>query len=278
MAENRTAKKTAAKPKKSVGTDTLPEVGRIITEAEAEAIKAQAEAIKEMNLWQRISGVRGELKRIDYDKTVGEEGDRFSYPVATAQAVRAALRPLMAKYGLVDYIALVEMAEADTGVMRGSTAKRKLIQYQGHYLYTITNADIPEQTLSFPVLGYGDDAGDKGPGKSSTYAMKTGQKVLFQIDIGKPDDDEDRPQGDEPEGPPTISAEQIQELLLQADEYYGDDAPDVLQRMCDGAFAGYDVPAVKDIPAELFQSAKNLLKNQAIRDRKIEGEVAPDAV
>ena len=220
-----------------------------------------------LSLSQRISGLRSEIRAIAHDKTIDGQ-----YSVTTHEAIRAVLRPLMVRYGLIDWVSLESYEVVDTGVVRG-TAKRSLMQYRGTYTYTITNIDRlhTEACISFKVSGFGDDAGDKGPGKSSTYALKTAQKVIFLIGVKGEDGEEDRIE-DQAVSTVPVSPEQVNEILFKADEYYGDDAKDVLKRMYEGAFAGFNVKAVQDIPKELYQQALNLLKNQAVRDGRIEAD------
>ena len=248
--------------------------------------------LSDMNLWQRISGVRSQIERIEYDRTIGE-GDN-AYQVASHEAIRSVLRPLMAHFGLVDWVDLLAMELWDTGVERGKYAKRKVFQHRGTHIYHIKSTDRTVKDLqaegsaiilaasnfiyeehSFKVIGYGDDAGDKGPGKAATYALKTAQKIMFLISTGD-DDEEGRPseagEHDAPAGAATLTPEQLDQLIFQCDEYYGDDSAKRLKDMCENIF---HVEAVKKIPRENFQQALNILKNQAIRDGKIESEREP---
>lgn len=243
------SKRTADEPE-SVSSDTPPEID-----------------LSSLSLSQRISGLRSEIGAIAHDKTIDGQ-----YSVTTHEAIRAVLRPLMVRYGLIDWVSLDTFKVFDTGVVRG-TAKRALMQFRGKYTYYITDIDrLPSEAfISFKVSGFGDDAGDKGPGKASTYALKTAQKIIFLIGVKGEDGEEDRIE-DQAVSTVPISPEQVNEILFQADEYYGDDAKEVLKRMCEGAFAGYNVKAIHDIPKELYQQALNLLKNQAIRDGKIEAD------
>jgi len=223
-----------------------------------------------MSLSQRISGLRSEIRAIAHDKTIDGQ-----YSVTTHEAIRAVLRPLMVRYGLIDWLSLESYEVVDTGVVRGK-ANRALMQYRGLYTYSIVSArpdpdDEKHFGISFKVSGFGDDSGDKGPGKASTYALKAGQKIIFLIGVKGEDGEEDRIE-DQALSTVPVTPEQVNEILFRADEYYGDDAKDVLKRMYEGASAGYDVKAVQDIPKELYQSALNLLKNQAVRDGKIEAD------
>ena len=130
-----------------------------------------------------------------------------------------------------------------------------------------------EEIISFRVVGYGDDAGDKGPGKASTYALKTAQKIIFQI--GTDDDEEGRGFDDISASKAGLKPDELEQLLFQADEYFGADKDDKLMALCSQIF---HVEAVAQIPSEMFQPAMNLLKNQAIREGRIEGTLKKDDV
>jgi hypothetical protein len=241
------------------------------TTAELAVVAKELAAVKNiqaMNLWQKISAVRDEITTVRHNKTVGD--GKFAYDVTTHEAIRELLRPLMAKYHLVDFIRLNEMVEADTGLMRGGNdSKRKLIQYKGNYTYVIVDADTTGSLLNIEnVLGYGEDAGDKGPGKSNTYALKQAQKTLFLISTGD-DGEEDRlPDGhtDTQQELERISPEQVEQIIYTADKYFKGDSEARLRSMCDKAFASYNVSNVTQIPAPLFDQAMRLLKRQAVRD------------
>ena len=207
------------------------------------------------------------MKGIATDKTIDGQ-----YDVTTHKAIIPVLRPLMVVYGLIDWMNAIDSQISDTGVTRGN-ANRALMQTRGYYTYTVANIDKMEEQINFNVYGYGDDAGDKAPGKASTYALKTAQKIIFQI--GTDDDEEGRGGDDTHASKVGLTPQQLEELLFQADEYFGDDAPDKLMAMCSQIF---HVEATAQIPNTMFQPAMKLLKNQAIRDGKIDGELKKDDV
>ena len=220
--------------------------------------KKTAPAKQGLNVWQRVSAVRGDIKAVEKDKQVGT-GD-FAYMVTTHDAIKAELRPLMAKHGLVDYIIEQTYDRVETGVMRGSEAgKRALISHQGVYTYRCVNIDDPKDSIQFPVRGDGEDTSDKGIGKSHTYALKSGQKILFQI--GTDSSEEERIPDEEitsQEATP-VSDEQIDQMMELADELFDKEANEVLSLMATKLFA---VDNITLIPATQFPFAIKNLKQK----------------
>lgn len=216
-------------------------------------------AAKTLNVWQRVSAVRGEIQAVAKDKTVGT--GNFAYDVATHDAIKAELRPLMAKHGLVDYIIEESYERVKTGVERGGDAgKRPLLSHQGIYNYRCVNVDDPDDVIEFRVRGDGEDTGDKGTGKSNTYALKAGQKILFQI--GTDAQEEERIPDEEltaQEAVP-VSEEQIDQMMELADELFGKEANEVLSLMASKLFA---VDNITQIPAQQFPFAIKNLKQKA---------------
>lgn len=240
-------------------------------QASATKAKQQTEpvATKDMNLWQRINAVRAEVGSVAHDKQVGEGS--YAYDVTTHQAILKRLRPLMAKHGLVDYISLGTIELVDTGMRRGKQ-QRILFQHRAWYDYVVVNADDPSERHTFPVIGYADDSEDKGPGKVNTYALKYGQKILFQI--GTSDDEEEARISQDQLAVATVGPEQLEELLLFADECYGDDAGEKIAGMCNKVL---HIEKIADLPAAHFDATMKILRKQAIRDGKIETTENDDA-
>jgi len=213
-------------------------------------------------LFARINAVRAEITTVGHDKEVGE--GQYAYSVATFHAINKMLRPLMAKHGLVDFLRPKQIEVVDTGVKRGGTVKRPLFQLRGEFEYVVCNADKADETLVTEVSGWGEDAGDKGPGKCRTYAFKMGRKEVFSISSGD-EGEEDRADAsnqDMPAETDWIHPENLDDLLHHADELFGVDAEQQLEAMCEKIFR---VNTVADIPNGQFERAKNLLTNKAKR-------------
>ncbi len=227
--------------------------------------------IEDLNLWQRISAVRDECTAVAKAKTVGV-GD-YSYKVATHEDVNNMLKPLLVKYGLVDFLSLTEREIVDTTKRQGQK-QLPVMNYRGRYEYTVINIDDASQSATIKVEGHGEDAGDKGPGKATTYAFKTGRAKMFSITTGE--DEEGRISDDQlviPTAEP-ITNEQFDILFQMIDEYWGDDAEKFLERFGSHILdATYGVKALIEVPRIHFEHCKKQIHNQAKREGKVEEEL-----
>lgn len=215
-----------------------------------------------MNLHQRINAVRADCTAVAKNKQVGTGS--YAYDVATHEDVNNMLKPLLIKYGLIDDVSLWKRKIVDTGKRQGKN-QNPVIRYEGRYRYTVTNIDTPEQQISIFVEGHGEDAGDKAPGKATTYAFKTGRAKMFSITTGE--DEEGRISDDQLVNADNVplEPEHLDALLHLADELFGDDADEKVQAMCEKIF---NVEKVSMIPHKFSEQAQNLLKNQAKRESK----------
>lgn len=220
----------------------------------------------ERNLWERINAVREEVPTIGKDKTVGVGG--ASYNVATHEAIKKVLRPLMAKHGLIDWIEEIGYERFGTGVTYGSS-RRELVQHRGHYNYCIRCIREDSDVLRFPVRGDGEDTGDKGPGKASTYALKTGQRIVFLLSADDADEEGRIP--DEAVVPHVemITPEHIDEIVRLADDLFGDRMDSVIERMLSKVF---EVESLKDLADAHHKHALGLLRNQHKREQETSDE------
>lgn len=230
--------------------------------------------IGELSLTQRVAAVRAEVPAIEHDKWVGnykdgkpDPDDRYGYWVTTHQAVNKVIAPLLTKYRLIDYVSEICGDNVDTGRTVGRN-NVPMLQYRARFTYYVQNADKAHEMLTIEVSGFGDDTGDKGPGKATTYALKTGRAKVFSFTTG--DDEEGRPADQKAAPKPTISDEEFDALLQLVDAYYGDDQEAFLQRFGENILDRvFEVHALSKIPEGHFEQAKKLIENQAKREGKV---------
>jgi len=235
---------------------------------------ASSKVTKLPNLWQRINAVRAEMTPVSKDQTIGE--GNFAYEVTTHEAVNAVLRPLMAKHGLVDYLDPIEVEIVDTGIKYGKPEKaRPLYQHRGRYHYVVVNCDDPEDLLSIIVTGWGEDAGDKGPGKASTYAFKAGRVKLFSMSAGDGEESRIREENIRPPEYERLTPRDIDEILVLADELFAEKADYAIKQMVEKVF---NKTHLADIPADQLKVALTRLKNTAKRETKIAEDAARSPV
>lgn len=145
-----------------------------------------------------ITSVMAEIKSIEKNSLVGA-GTASAYKGVSDVDVKAALKPLMAKYGL----AVVPLSiNSDTKVEKWVEdtkygAKNKLQVFQivkTTYLLTHTSGEW----IKFSGEGHGIDSGDKAAGKATTYALKYALLYLFMVPVGDIDDADGQHNDDRP--------------------------------------------------------------------------------
>lgn len=125
------------------------------------------------NIFQRVLGVMSDL---DYIQK-GPKSVNGQYRYASHDQVTSALHPLFVKHGLV------AIPSVEESMQDGNRTTVKL-------LTTFVNADNPTDSFTTRSLGYGVDAGDKGPGKAVSYAFKMACLKVFCLATGDdPDND-----------------------------------------------------------------------------------------
>jgi len=242
------------KPTEAEGADKSPEEEQELDQEEAGFICPKFDGGQGASFWQRVIWVRSNLPtNIRKDKKVGNQ-----YKVLTHEQINGFLLLLLCEARLVDWVELFESELIPSGVEQANG--RPIVFHHGRYTYFVQNAESADQNYCFPVEGIGEDAGDKGPGKASTYALKTGRKGFFSIAAG--DDEEGRPddakQGiGKPKAAP-LSPEHLDELLKVADELFGDDSSKAIANLCKSP--GFMASEVSQIPDKFFNSAVKLLQ------------------
>ncbi len=203
--------------------------------------------------WPRVLWVRSNLPgTIKKDKDVGP------YRVTSHEYINTFLLPLLNEAGLVDWVNLLESERLDTGLVQG-TSERPVIHHHGRYNYHVQNIAEREEGFGIKVEGIGEDTGDKGPGKASTYALKQGRKVFFSIAAG--DAEEDRPDDAQEKisrpKPAPMSPVHLDEILKLIDDFGGEDSVKAMENLCKSqAFKGSEVA---EIPDKFFESCITLL-------------------
>lgn len=125
----------------------------------------------QLNIFQRILGIMSELDYIQKGpKTVNGQ-----YRYASHDQVTAAIHPLLVKYGVA------AIPTVEESVQEGNRTVIKL-------LTSFINVDSPTDQFTTRSLGYGIDAGDKGPGKAVSYAFKMACLKTFCLETGEDPD------------------------------------------------------------------------------------------
>lgn len=127
-----------------------------------------------MNVFQRMHAVMKEIGYISKDRLVNGE-----YYAVTEEAVTSALRPALAKYGLL--IFPVDHKHRQTDENAGGITNRFTTL---DVTYRIQNIDDPKDYVEVVSTGTAVDMQDKGIGKAMTYAYKYMALRTFAIETG----------------------------------------------------------------------------------------------
>ena len=170
------------------------------------------------NIYQRIIAIMAE---VDYIQK-GEKKAGNIYKYVSHDAVSEKLHPYLVKHGVAVIPSVKSMTRDGNMTIACVTMK-------------FVNIDNPEDFFISEGYGYGIDSGDKGPGKSISYATKYIMLKTFVLETGDdPDHEQDavhipdpkpveKPKEPIPSSPPSppklITHEQHMQLLEELEEY-----------------------------------------------------------
>lgn len=155
-------------------------------EQSKDAVKNLAAALRtSLNIYQRINEVRKTNAYIKKEKTVDGK-----YKVVTHDQITAELRGDLIAQGIVIEPYLVEHRVVQDTLMFMGQHKNPIIRLEGVVDVFFVNIDEPKDRACVRVPAHALDAGDKGPGKLVSYAVKMAALKLFSIETGE--DDEER--------------------------------------------------------------------------------------
>lgn len=214
------------------------------------------------NLYQRMNAVRSAVGKIVKDAEVTDRDGKVIYTAVKHDTVTSTIREALLTYGVMTTISLESSESVSQSVKWGA---REVMQYRGTYAITFINADDSADQFTVRSEGYADDAGDKGPGKAESYAVKYCYLKHFLMVTGV--DDEDR-----------IPDDALSELTIgdidklahglhaEAVELFGDaQADDVLDALAKRR-AHIESGDYREIPAKDYKLCLKSLQEKARQD------------
>lgn len=197
-------------------------------------------------LYAALAKAQGDIAAAE----ASQENTHFDYRYANLQDCLDACRKPLSESEL----AVIQLPTIDDGVVYMRTIL-------GH-----SSGQSIEQTMTMKP----EKDGPQAIGSVITYLRR--YMLCAIVGIGQQDDDANLATAD-PDDYERLTPEQIDEILVLADKHFGKDADAKVNRMLDKAF---QVTAVGDIPATHFDSAINLLNNQAKREKAQAKKPKPD--
>ena len=172
-----------------------------------------------------------------------KSGGTYGYSYATLASVMNAVRGPLAENGL----SIIQLT-ADPG--EGKLGIRTILAHESGQSITDVITMAPDSWTPQAV------------GSCRSYMRRYAVLAICGI-AGAIDDDAEAASTVDPDEYERISKTQVDEILVLADKLFKKSADAVVERMLSKVF---ELSAVKDIPAELFDQAKTLLENQAKRE------------
>lgn len=139
---------------------------------------------RELNLFQKLAAITGEVGIIKKDGTNTEQ----HYSFIEYAAVAGRLRDLFADYGIVivPYMAKASnQTRTEFSSRNGAKGTAVLIDFT----FVVYNADKPEEKISVTWVGEAADYGDKATNKAATAALK--YYLMRQFNISEKGEDPD---------------------------------------------------------------------------------------
>jgi hypothetical protein len=138
--------------------------------------------IAELNLYQKLSAITGEIGSIAKGGTNNEQ----KYSFIEYAAVAGALRTLFSKYHVM---VIPNMGKREAVEFTSSYGKRG-VNVTIEFVFTFVNSDKPDDRMEIHWVGEAADYGDKGTNKAATAALKYCLMRTFNVSE-KGDEDPD---------------------------------------------------------------------------------------
>lgn len=207
--------------------------------AEARAVQA----IKKLNVYQRINEVRKKVWYVRKDKDVSTGGSG-NYKATTHDAVTALVRNHLIEHGVLIVPRLINSSMTEVGKTKGGTP---IFRYAGRFEVDFVNCDEPDDRIVYPTEAHANDSGDKAPGKAVSYATKYAILKLFNIETGENEEGRVEPYG----GIEKVSEEQVAELEALITEVGAN--RNAFLKVC-------KVEKLEDLPASKYEGAVQKLE------------------
>lgn len=142
--------------------------------------------VESKNIYQRVNAVLEEGKALEKNGKM-EGGKSGNYSFHKTDDVLAMLRPLLVSHG-IHFGYTVKDHTLEVAMIDGKYGKRTERQTVKKICCVLVNVDDPNDKITGIEYGYGLDGQDKGPGKATSYAIKTWLLNTFKL-RGQPDED-----------------------------------------------------------------------------------------
>lgn len=151
-------------------------------------INEEATIEKPMNIYQKMSAITSELKKVAKNSSVGV--GKSSYKAVGEADILEAVKPIEEKYRVYSFP--YRRSIEDSGVMESEKIdyntkqplKTKQLFMRIQTIYRFVNMDNTDEFIDIFTYGDGVDSQDKAPGKAMTYADKYALMKAYKIITG----------------------------------------------------------------------------------------------
>ena len=169
--------------------------------------------VKEMNIYEKMSAITGEIGVVEKNLNV-KVNSNSSYKAVSERDVLDAVKPIEQKYRVYSYPANRKMVDCDVLTKEteynGTITRTNTLFMRVETVYRFVNIDKPDEFIETTVYGDGLDTGDKASGKAMTYADKYALMKAYKLSTGDDPDKEASPEhGYEKKAEPKATTKQI---------------------------------------------------------------------
>ena len=148
------------------------------------------EAIKELNIFQRMAQATSEIETVAKNLAV-QVTKTSSYKAVGEKDILDAVKPIESKYGIYSFPVSRKIIESGIQERETQYGVNKQLFMRLEVVYRFVNIDDPEDYIEVTSYGDGIDSGDKATGKAMTYADKYALMKAYKISTGDDPDKED---------------------------------------------------------------------------------------
>lgn len=222
----------------------------------------------ELNLYQKLAKITGEIGVVAKDGNNTEQNFKF----IEYAAVAGKLRDLFAKYGVV---VVPRMPKKQERKVITSKYGKEGVWTLVPMVFTVVNADKPEDRFTVQWEGEAMDYGDKATNKAATSALKYYLMRQFNISEKGEDPDEQSPGEQKSAGQTTDAVKKQVEVKagpLKSDPVSDDE----LDELRDLALKLKLTPEQRKKAFAMVENHANYLTMKAEMERKLDGIAPPE--
>ena len=139
-----------------------------------------------MNIYEKMSAITAEIKRIPKNLTVGT--GKNQYKAVAEGDILAVVKDAEKKYKVFSYPHSHKIVDSRTLVTKNDYGEKESQFVRIEAVYRFVNMEDPKEFVDVNAFGDGVDSLDKAPGKATTYADKYALMKAYKVETGEDTD------------------------------------------------------------------------------------------